>query len=179
MLSKTRTTKNLILQHRAFLLLDFLPRFLSISFKIYRTGLVPCCSNFSYLTAGYCLHAHNAHIVLLHSIHVPVIQRNINQTLSHLTLQRSCFYLGTSGSGGGGGSSSSSSSSSSRAIFLDRLIITQLVKKYPAFYGTRLFITVFTKSSHYVQSSDNSINLLKFLITKETLKRRQENTGIR
>jgi len=29
---------------------------------------------------------------------------------------------------------------------LDNLIVTQLVRKFPAFYGTRRFVTVFTKA---------------------------------
>jgi hypothetical protein len=30
-------------------------------------------------------------------------------------------------------------------VFLQKLIVTQLVKKFPAFYGNRIFFTVFTK----------------------------------
>jgi len=36
----------------------------------------------------------------------------------------------------------------SRAL-IGKLIVTQLVKKFPAFYGTRRFITVFTKDRHW------------------------------
>jgi hypothetical protein len=34
-------------------------------------------------------------------------------------------------------------------IILEKLIVTQPVKKFPAFYGTRRFITVFTRSRHW------------------------------
>jgi hypothetical protein len=34
-------------------------------------------------------------------------------------------------------------------VLLEKLTVTQLVKKFPAFYGTRRFITVFTRSSHW------------------------------
>jgi hypothetical protein len=33
-------------------------------------------------------------------------------------------------------------------VLLEKLTVTQLVKKFPAFYGTRRFITVFTKADH-------------------------------
>jgi hypothetical protein len=36
-------------------------------------------------------------------------------------------------------------------ILFEKLIVTQLVKKYPA-YGTRRFITVFTKAHHWTLS---------------------------
>jgi hypothetical protein len=32
---------------------------------------------------------------------------------------------------------------------LDKLIVTQIVKKFPAFYGTRRFITVITTARHW------------------------------
>jgi hypothetical protein len=32
---------------------------------------------------------------------------------------------------------------------LEKLIVAQTVKKLPAFYGTRKFITAFTKACHY------------------------------
>jgi hypothetical protein len=32
-----------------------------------------------------------------------------------------------------------------RTVLLEKLIVTQLVKKFPAFYGIRRFITVFTQ----------------------------------
>jgi hypothetical protein len=32
---------------------------------------------------------------------------------------------------------------------LEKLIVTQLVKKLPAFYGTRRFIAVFTKARYW------------------------------
>jgi hypothetical protein len=31
-------------------------------------------------------------------------------------------------------------------VFLEKLIVTQLVKAFPAFYGTQRFITVFTRA---------------------------------
>jgi hypothetical protein len=34
-------------------------------------------------------------------------------------------------------------------VLLEKLIVTQLVKKFSAFYGTRWFITVFTKDPIY------------------------------
>jgi hypothetical protein len=37
-------------------------------------------------------------------------------------------------------------------ILFEELIITQLVKKYSAFYGTRKFITVFTQARHWTLS---------------------------
>jgi len=33
-------------------------------------------------------------------------------------------------------------------VILDKLTGSQLVKKFPAFYGTRRFITVFTSACH-------------------------------
>jgi len=37
-------------------------------------------------------------------------------------------------------------------VLLKKLIIAQLVKKFPAFYGIRNFITVFTKAGHWTLS---------------------------
>jgi hypothetical protein len=34
-------------------------------------------------------------------------------------------------------------------VLLEKLIVTQLVKKFPAFYGTRRFITVFKRAHHW------------------------------
>jgi len=34
-------------------------------------------------------------------------------------------------------------------VSLEKLIVTLLVMKFPAFYGTRRFITVFTKACKY------------------------------
>jgi len=34
-------------------------------------------------------------------------------------------------------------------VLLDKLLITQIVKKFPAFYWTRIFITVFPKTLHW------------------------------
>jgi len=33
-------------------------------------------------------------------------------------------------------------------VFLEKLTGPQLVKKFPAFYGTQRFLTVFTRASH-------------------------------
>jgi len=41
-----------------------------------------------------------------------------------------------------------SASPSSSRVLLEKLIVTQLVKKLPVFYGTRRFITVFTRACH-------------------------------
>jgi hypothetical protein len=35
-----------------------------------------------------------------------------------------------------------------RSRVMEKLLVTHLVKKFPAFYGTQRFITVFTRSSH-------------------------------
>jgi len=34
-------------------------------------------------------------------------------------------------------------------VLLEKLTVTQLVKKFSAFYGTRRFITVFTRARHW------------------------------
>jgi len=34
-------------------------------------------------------------------------------------------------------------------VLLEKLIVAQLVRKFPAFYGTRRFITVFTTARHW------------------------------
>jgi len=34
-------------------------------------------------------------------------------------------------------------------VLLDKLIVTELVKKLPPFYGTRRFFTVFTRVPHW------------------------------
>jgi len=34
-------------------------------------------------------------------------------------------------------------------ILLDKLIVTQLVKKFRAFYGTGMFIILFTRAHHW------------------------------
>jgi hypothetical protein len=47
-----------------------------------------------------------------------------------------------------------------RSRVLEKLIITQLVKKFPAFYGTRSFITVFTRALHW------SLSWAKFIYFK-------------
>jgi hypothetical protein len=40
---------------------------------------------------------------------------------------------------------------------LEKLTVSQLVKKFPAFYGTRKFITAFTTAGHLSLSSASSI----------------------
>jgi len=37
-------------------------------------------------------------------------------------------------------------------VLLDKLIVTQLVKKFAVFYVIRRFITVFTRARHWSQS---------------------------
>jgi hypothetical protein len=39
-----------------------------------------------------------------------------------------------------------------KSIYTIRLILTQLVKQFPAFCGTRGFITVFTRTRHWSTS---------------------------
>jgi len=43
-------------------------------------------------------------------------------------------------------------------VLLEKLTGPQLVKKFPAFYGTRRFITVFTRARHLSLSSARSID---------------------
>jgi hypothetical protein len=33
-------------------------------------------------------------------------------------------------------------------VLLEKLIVTQLIKKFPAFYGTLRFIAMFTRACH-------------------------------
>ena len=42
-------------------------------------------------------------------------------------------------------------------VLLEKLTVSQLVKKFPAFYGTRRFITAFTSTCHLSLSSARSI----------------------
>jgi len=35
------------------------------------------------------------------------------------------------------------------SVILEKLTVTQLVKTYPAFYGTLMFITGFTRARHW------------------------------
>jgi len=58
-----------------------------------------------------------------------------------------------------------------RRAFLEKLIVTQLVKKFPALHGTRRFITVFTRSSHWclswarcIQSTTSHPLSLRFIL---------------
>jgi hypothetical protein len=37
-------------------------------------------------------------------------------------------------------------------VLLEKLIVTQLVKKFPAFYGSQMFIAVFTRAHHWYLS---------------------------
>jgi len=48
-------------------------------------------------------------------------------------------------------------------VLLERLTVTQLVKKLPAFYGNRRFITVFTTDRHWSLSSPHLPNPFPFL----------------
>jgi len=34
-------------------------------------------------------------------------------------------------------------------VLLEKLMVTHLVKKFPVFYGTRRFITIFTRDRHW------------------------------
>jgi hypothetical protein len=61
----------------------------------------------------------------------------------------------------------------SRRGLLEKLTVSQLVKKFPTFYGTRRFITAFTRACHLSLSrassifnftSDNYFNLWKNLL---------------
>jgi len=40
-----------------------------------------------------------------------------------------------------------------------KLIVAQLPKKFPAFYETRSFVTVFTRARHWTQSSPHPRNI--------------------
>ena len=42
-------------------------------------------------------------------------------------------------------------------VLLEKLTGSQLVKKFPAFYGTRLFITAFTSARHLLPPRVSSI----------------------
>jgi hypothetical protein len=44
----------------------------------------------------------------------------------------------------------------SRSKVLEKLVVTQLVKKFPTFYETRRFITVFTRARHWSLSRARS-----------------------
>jgi len=63
-------------------------------------------------------------------------------------------------------------------VLLEKLVVTHKVKKFPAFYGTRRFITVFTRSPHWslfwaqsVQSTtSHSISLRFVLILSSNLR---------
>jgi len=43
-----------------------------------------------------------------------------------------------------------------RKVLLEKLTVTQLVKKVPAWYRTRRFITLFTRACHWSLSWDGS-----------------------
>jgi sulfur relay (sulfurtransferase) DsrC/TusE family protein len=40
-------------------------------------------------------------------------------------------------------------------VFLEKLTVTQLVKKFPTFYGSQRFITMFTKACHWSLAEPN------------------------
>jgi len=44
-----------------------------------------------------------------------------------------------------------------KKVFPEKLTVSQLVKKFPAFYGIRRFITAFTSARHLSLSWDRSI----------------------
>jgi len=48
-------------------------------------------------------------------------------------------------------------------VLLEKLTVTQLVKKFPAFYGPLRFITVFTRTCHWPLSWVNQMNLVHTL----------------
>jgi hypothetical protein len=45
-------------------------------------------------------------------------------------------------------------------MLLERLIVAQLVKKYPIFYGTRRFITLFKRTCKYTKSCLTYLKML-------------------
>jgi hypothetical protein len=49
-------------------------------------------------------------------------------------------------------------------VSLEKLTVTQLVKKFPAFYGTRRFVTVFRKVRHWSLSWDRWVQSKPFHI---------------
>jgi hypothetical protein len=49
---------------------------------------------------------------------------------------------------------------------LEKLTGLQLVKKFPAFYGTRRFITALTNASHEVDSYRSKLNKFVFMVGK-------------
>jgi hypothetical protein len=50
---------------------------------------------------------------------------------------------------------------------LERLIVAQLVKKFPAFYGARRFIAVFTRPANgSILSNMNPVHTLQILLPK-------------
>jgi len=50
-----------------------------------------------------------------------------------------------------------------RRVLLDKLIASQVVKTFPAFYGARRFITAFTISSHLPLSWARSIQSIPLI----------------
>jgi hypothetical protein len=58
-------------------------------------------------------------------------------------------------------------------VFLDKLIVTQLIKKLSAFYGSRRFITVFTRvipnelEREKMLSNEQKLNPLRVIIFKD------------
>jgi hypothetical protein len=53
-------------------------------------------------------------------------------------------------------------------VLLEKLTVTQLVKKFPAFYGTRGFITVFTTVRNWSLSRDHSLKIYSNVIYSST-----------
>jgi hypothetical protein len=60
-------------------------------------------------------------------------------------------------------------------IILEKLIVAKLVKKFPAFYGTRLFITMFTTARHWSLSWTRwiqpTVSRPVYLLTSNTVAR--------
>ena len=54
-----------------------------------------------------------------------------------------------------------------RRVLLEKLTGSQLVKKFPAFYGTRRFITAITSASHLSLSWANSIQSIPHMLLPE------------
>jgi hypothetical protein len=58
-------------------------------------------------------------------------------------------------------------------VILEKLVFAQLIGIFPAFYGTRRFITVFTRTRHWSQSRARCIQSTSYNIFKR-IRRQQE-----
>jgi len=47
-------------------------------------------------------------------------------------------------------------------VLLEKLILTQLFKKFPTFYGTQRFVTMFTRAYNWSLSQANGIQSMQF-----------------